>query len=497
MTISNLYDYFYNFLPSQDPKKYYVTEDLTFAPCKTQKDTNQKGIIALQQLIDRKTLDEEEAKEVTFIACVLESMVKGIDPELRVLSQVNQLRKLIKSQPRNVQDIWLKTYEAYKSLYFTSTKDTIIELSKAIVSSEMLFKAVYIKQKSQPLTLPDELYVLIFSQLGVQELSCLKLTCKHFRSLSNDSTIQKKIFKKETGVVPRYDKDLLRAHKVRCFAVRRSALAITPLLESSEWLSQYSLSFSKDHLLISDQMKRYIHLYDVKTKERKHWGIKPHFLAKLYGNDFFTITRDGLISKYSASSFQSTWEIETDDKKITDFSIENDCITLYSTDQVTKIDIKTKRVLEKTPVMLFPYVNNTISGSGWIVANDLNDYAPLTIKYPSTCPVPDSVGCIPHLIQKNLVYTVVKNSSIIKVFDLNTLKLINTINTSANRVITLAEHNGILFVGNSTHIYVIDVLTKKQIKEIYCKDVYNLWANENTLIVQTYAGIFYIELPDA
>lgn len=422
-------------------------------------------------------------------------MSRGLDANLKILVQLNQFRKHINSQSQQAQTVWKKVHSTYCFMYANATKDTIKELEKTLTTQYRLFKATYIKEQKTDTYIPEELLVLIFSQVGLKEILSLRLACKDFCRITHGNDVQRNIIVRETGLTLLSSDEALKTHGKLSRAIRSSTREESVLYKSL-YCSAPDLKFSKDHFILTDS-KESIFLYDLKTKEKLSCLTNvSHRKAKIFGNDLYILTTDERVQRWDLPSRTMQWTSDRFNSAISydEFDVEGDFIYLYSLFDLLKIDRKSNTLVDEfslNTILLQPF----FTGNGWALEYSLIDLSKIRIKYPCDESLAESFGCIPKLIQDNILYTVVKNTNTLKIFDLKSMNLTHTIKTTLkwDGIRKFAQDNGFLYVCDNTCIVVIDLLTKKQISSINIANIRNLWVHVDTLFFRaTIDTISYI-----
>jgi len=498
MNISRLYDYLYYLDGSQDHLQIYIADDLSITKKKT---PTTNDLHAIRLLLDKQKLDSENQAQTSFVKSVLENIIQGIDPELKILIQLNQFRKQINSQSGEVQARWRRVHKTYCSMYTNATLHTISKLQSAISAQQTLFKAIYTKDSKSSPKLPDEVLVQIFSHVNLKDLNALKLTCKGCLKITEDSEVKRNVFYREVCMSSSHskDEDILKSHEAQCRAIQSKAAKSISLIEKSNWLCSFRLKFSNDHFIISES-GNCIHIYNAKTKQEENVLELPHSNTHLDENSLYIVTFDGYIEKRNIHTLVREWEYNTQASRIELFVVDKDHMVFISQDKITKVDFATKKTVTEEVPNLYRDDSKCYRKNGWILQYDWDKYIPISILYPHQAILSDSLGCIPCDMENNLLYTAVKDTNIVKIFDLDLLQLKHSITVNHIKSIgMIAQNNGILYVCDSSTIVIIDLLTKKQLKRIQMKGmetIWDLWAHSDTLFYRTPGGISYIDFSD-
>lgn len=492
--IANLHDYFSNFDETQDPARIRISENLSL--CEQKKQTS-IGFQIVRKLLNDKSFDKETASQAAFVKGVLENMIQGIDPELKTLVQLNQFRKQINSQSQEVQARWRGVHETYCSMYADATAHTISKLQSAVNAQRTFFKAAYMKDISSNPQLPDELLVPIFSQVNLKDLNALKLTCKHFSRITEDSDVQREVFCREVGTSSSHTKDvhILKNHEARCRVMRSRIVEPISLIEGSNWLFAFQLKFNDDHFIVSEAGTR-IHIYNSQTKEKEKVLELPYKLIQLYKNDLYIITLRGNIERRNIKTLVPEWEFDTSNHLIDSFFLEKDHLVFTSQDKIIKVDFATKKTVSEELSNFYGFESKCYKGNGWVLQYDWDMYIPISILYPQKAILSDSLGCIPYYIEDNLLYTAVKDTPMVKIFDLDSLELKHSFQVDLKEIQGIAQNKGILYVCDASTIVIIDLLTKKQLNSIQTKKLQKIWAHSDTLFFMTPEGVSYVDFSD-
>ena len=494
MNISRLYDYLYNLDGSQDHLQMYIADDLSITKKKT---PTTNDLRAIRKLLDTQKLDSENQAQAAFVKGVLENMIQGIDPELKILVQLNQFRKQINSQSRKVQAQWRRVHDTYCSMYAHATVHTISKLQSAIDAQQAFFKVAYKIDTDEYAPLPDELLVRIFSQVNLKDLNALKLTCKHFSRITEDSDVQREVFCREVGTNSSHTEDvhILKNHEARCRTMRSRIVDPISLIKGSNWLFTFQLKFNDDHFIVSQEGSR-IHIYNSQTKEKENVLELPYKLIQLYKNDLYIITLRGNIERRNIKTLVPEWEFDTSNHLIDSFFLEKDHLVFTSLDKIIKVDFATKKTVSEELSNFCGFESKRYKGNGWVLQYDWDMYIPISILYPQKAILSDSLGCIPYYIEDNLLYTAVKDTPMVKIFDLDSLELKHSFQVDLKEIQAIAQNKGILYVCDASTIVIIDLLTKKQLNSIQTKKIQKIWAHSDTLFFMTPEGVSYVDFSD-
>jgi len=503
---------------SSKPSILYLNEDLSLECDSILPPPSERGIKHIKNVLEKEQLDPRLLKQAKFIETVLQHILSGVDSDLELLSQLNAFRNDIRSVEKDQKKQWKHIAHSLVESYRSATEQTTPLLKQALMSNHDLLKT---SQRLDALDssdllfdcpLPEETWIKIFSYVDFQSLKTLELVCKKFSRLAQEPWAVREVLQRQFHhLAPVYSLKDLKSHYVTRKNIQTNILKEISFDEELPRSCIKNISVSASCIVLGIPHLKKLYIYNPNDLTEKKVLNTPFERCQVYEDIIYLLYNAGTILQLNAKTLipENKFRINTPSAigfSLKNMSVSNEYIYLESNVSIGIVDRKKGEFLSEIP---FDTEHSShFAHKDWIIGH-CNDG--LIVEYPVSRYLEKSAGCVPHFIQERDLYCISTNDQTIKIFDLSTCKLKQTIKVCDILFTThaailqnsnifqypihLAENNNILYIAFHNNIFMWNLLTNSHIKTITTETiVQKLVISDNLLLIESTEKVSYIDL---